>query len=214
MFKRLIYAGLEHKLNSIYSRRLASCGTKPEGVFWQNKSSQIARFESLLSLLKKVSPNAMPSLADVGCGYGAMFEFIQKTPRYQKFSYQGVDINQTMIATCKRDFSNQSDLFSVGSCPNHLVDFSLFSGTYNLCYTSNTQLWTDYIFSNLKSCWQRSRYGLIINFLCAPKSHIKNKIFYMHRENFILQSQKLFGPTHAVTTAQVSKDVTFLIARN
>jgi len=156
---------------------------------------------------------ANPTLGDVGCGYGAMLDFIQKTPRYQNFHYIGIDINRAMINSCKQKFPDQKHLFLVGKHPPSPVDFCVFSGTFNLCHTTDTSLWHEYMFANLQQCWQRSRYGLVLNLLCGPKTEIKNQIFYAERQTFIATASRMFGPTHARSTPHVAGDVTFLIAK-
>ena len=104
MLRKVMYAALERKVKRAYTDRLAALGPAPKGVFWRNQSTQIARFDALLDLVTTVTPAANPSIADIGCGYGAMLEFLQKTPRYQRFQYTGVDINQAMINSCKQRF--------------------------------------------------------------------------------------------------------------
>ena len=213
MLRRVIYAALERKLNRAYKDRLADLGPTPNGVFWRNESTQIARFDALLSLVATVTPVANPMLGDIGCGYGAMLNFVQKTPRYQHFHYNGIDINRAMINSCKQKFPDQKHLFFVGKYPPSPVDFSVFSGTFNLCYTTDTSLWHEYMFANLQQCWQRSRYGLVLNLLCGPKTKITNQIFFAERQTFITAASRVFGPTHARSTPHVAGDVTFLIAK-
>ena len=214
MLRKVMYAALERKLKRAYMDRFAALGPAPKGVFWRNQSTQIARFDALLDLVTTVTPAANPSIADIGCGYGAMFEFLQKTPRYKRFHYIGVDINRAMIDSCKQRCPAQKQLFFVGKQPPLHVDFCVFSGTFNLCHTMDTSLWHDYIFANLQSCWQRSRYGLVLNLLCAPQTQIKNQIFYAERQTFIANASRVFGPTHARSTPHVNGDVTFLIAKS
>ena len=214
MLRKVMYAALERKLKRAYKDRLAALGPAPKGVFWRNQSTQIARFDALLDLVTTVTPAANPSIADIGCGYGAMLEFLQKTPRYQRFHYIGVDINRAMINSCKQRFPAQKQLFFVGKQPPLPVDFCVFSGTFNLCHTMDTSLWQDYIFANLQHCWQRSRYGLVLNLLCAPQTQIKNQIFYAERQTFIANASRVFGPTHARSTPHVTGDVSFLIAKS
>lgn len=214
MLRKVMYAALERKLKRAYADRFAALGPAPKGVFWRNQSTQIARFDALLDLVTTVTPAANTSIADIGCGYGAMLEFVQKTPRYQRFHYIGVDINRAMINSCKQRFPAQKKLFFVGKQPSFPVDFCVFSGTFNLCHTMDTSLWHDYIFANLQSCWQLSRYGLVLNLLCAPQTQIKNQIFYAERQTFIANASRVFGPTHARSTPHVTGDVTFLIAKS
>ena len=126
MLRRVMFAALERKLNRAYEERLGALGPAPKGVFWRNESSQIARFDALLNLVATVTPVANPILSDVGCGYGAMLEFIQKTSRYQNFNYMGVDINRAMINICKQKFPDQKLLFSVGKHPPAPLIFYIF----------------------------------------------------------------------------------------
>ena len=213
MLRRVIYAALERKLNRAYKDRLADLGPTPNGVFWRNESTQIARFDALLNLVATVTPVANPVLGDIGCGYGAMLNFVQTTPRYQHFHYNGIDINRAMINSCIQKFPDQKHLFFVGKYPPSPVDFCVFSGTFNLCYTTDTSLWQEYVFANLQQCWQRSRYGLVLNLLCSPKTKIMNQIFFAERQTFITAASRVFGPTHARSTPHVAGDVTFLIAK-
>ena len=105
MLRKVMYAALERKLKRAYNDRLTALGPAPKGVFWRNQSTQIARFDALLDLVTTVTPAANPSIADIGCGYGAMLEFLQKTPRYQRSHYIGVDINRAMVNSCRTAFS-------------------------------------------------------------------------------------------------------------
>lgn len=213
MFRLFSQFALERSLNSAYQARLNKCGNVAEGVFWRSKSNQFARFNSLLKQIQKALPNQNITIADVGCGYGALYGYITEMPKHQQLLYCGVDINSAMIRACKQQFPNKKNLFSLGRKPKHMVDFSLFSGTFNLCYTTNIKLWEDYILDNLHQSWRLSRYGVVLNLLCDKHSHIKNQIYYANRSSFIKRASDLFGPTSATSTPQVTKDVTFVISR-
>ena len=213
MFRRLTHLALEHSLNAAYQARLNQRGNVAEGVFWRNKSAQFARFDYLLQQVGHASPHQNTIIADVGCGYGALYDFIKATPKYQHLLYTGVDINSAMIKACKQHFPNEKNLFSIGRKPRQMVDFSLFSGTFNLCNINKTKLWEEYIFDNLHLSWQLSRYGITLNLLCDKQSHIRNQIYYANRARFIESAHHLFGPTYATSTPQVTGDVTFTILR-
>ena len=118
-----------------------------------------------------------------------------------------------MINVCKQNFPHQKRLFLVGNHPPAPVDFCVFSGTFNLCHTTDASFWLNYIFDNLQKCWERSRYGLVLNLLCGPQTEIKKQIFHVERQTFITNASQLFGPTHAQKTRHVTGDVTFLIAK-
>ena len=211
MLRRFIFAAYERQLNRTYRNRLASQGSTARGVFWKSELSQIARFHALLTLVRKLKPTAPISIADIGCGYGAMFDFIMSSPEFLYIDYHGVDINRDMIRASHRKFPQQSHLFSISNRPDKIVDFCLFSGTFNLTYSDNPALWTDYIFSWLDKCMAQTRCGLVLNLLCAPETKIQKQIFYANRAIFIARAKAHFGAIHAQSTKHVTDDVSFLI---
>ena len=213
MLRRLLFAGYERQLNRAYRDRLASKGSTAQGVFWRSQSSQFARFDALLSLVHQMRGCQPTSIADIGCGYGAMLDFINQSTNFRHFEYSGVDINRAMIVACRDKFPHQPDIFSTGNRPLSIVDFSLFSGTFNLTHSDNTALWNDYIFSCLDRCMAQTRYGLVLNLLCTPQAQIKKQIFYASRGAFIKRAEAHFGPTYAQSTRHVAGDVSFVITR-
>ena len=97
-----------------------------------------------------------------------MLDFINQSSNFRHVDYLGVDINRAMIAACRQKFPYQPDKFSTGNRPPHIVDFCLFSGTFNLTHSSDPTLWNDYIFACLDSCMAKTRYGLVLT--ACPKS--------------------------------------------
>ena len=213
MLRRLLFAGYELQLNRAYRDRLASKGRTAQGVFWRSQSSQFARFDALLSLVHQLRGYQPTSIADIGCGYGAMLDFINQSSKFQHIEYYGVDINRAMIAACRQKFPHQPDIFSTGNRPSCNVDFCLFSGTFNLTHSHDPAIWNEYIFACLDYCMAKTRYGLVLNLLCAPKSKIQKRIFYTSRAAFIERAETHFGATHAQSTPHVTGDVSFLITR-
>ena len=213
LLRSFIYASHERQLNRTYRNRLASRGKTAQGVFWRSQTSQIARFDALLSLVHQLAPQKPVTIADVGCGYGAMLAFLIKTPAYAQTIYHGVDINRAMIAACHQTFPADKALFTMGNVPPKSVDFCVFSGTFNLTHSENPDLWMDYIFVCLDRCMALTRYGLVFNLLCAPKAKIESQIFYADRAAFIHRAEAMIGPTHALSTKYVSGDVSFVITQ-
>ncbi len=213
---------IERRINQSYTKRLASKGSQPEGVFWNSEANQINRFITLIALIETTRRfNAIGdeaknpiSIAEIGCGYGALYRYLQDKKMFDQWSYHGVDINPAMIAACWRNFPNEISQFKVADRPQYLVDFSLFSGTYNLTPLEDCDQWLRYIIQGLHKCWHLSRQGMVINFLCAPETKINKKIYYANRKHFIATATKQFGPTIAVPTKDVSGDFSFLISRS
>jgi len=167
----------------------------------------------LLSLVHQLRGYRPTSISDIGCGYGAMLDFINQSSNFRHIKYSGVDINRAMIAACREKFPHQPDIFSTGNRPSSIVDFCVFSGTFNLTHSNEPALWNDYIFTCLERCMAQTRYGLVLNLLCASKAQIQKQIFYASRVAFIERAEAHFGPTHAQSTRHVTGDVSFVITR-
>ena len=142
-----------------------------------------------------------------------MLDFINQSSNFRHIKYCGVDINRAMITACRQKFPHQPDIFSTGNRPSSIVDFCLFSGTFNLTHSDNPALWNDYIFTCLDRCMTQTRHGLVLNLLCTTKTQIKKQIFYASRTAFIECAEAHFGPTYAQSTRHVAGDVSFVITR-
>jgi SAM-dependent methyltransferase len=213
MLRRMTYGLLEHRLNRAYRARLLTRGASPEGVFWRSEATQIARFQTLLSMATKTAPDRSLSVADIGCGYGAMLDFIKANPGFCHMRYQGTDINQEMIDVCQRRFPDEKHLFIRASKPKEMVDFCLFSGTFNLTHSTDPELWTDYIFDCLTRCMKYCRFGMAFNLLCSSKTSIKQQLYYASRPQIISRSNAQLGSTTALSTPGVNNDVSFMILK-
>ncbi len=56
-----------------YTKRYQKFGATPKGSFWLSKKRQYKRFEIILKEIRKISNGShLVTLADIGCGYGAM----------------------------------------------------------------------------------------------------------------------------------------------
>ena len=213
MFKRLSQSFFEASIKSAYTRRFKQRGAQAEGVFWASRISQTARFEQVLADMKNEFGSTRFSLADVGCGYGALFNYIRSKPAWYQIEYSGVDITPEMVRYCKRQYPAHKNRFSLGRLPKHPVDFAVFIGTFNLCHTDNYQLWEDYILRQLAASWTRVRYGLILNITSFETSKISNHIFYVNPHAFADKLANQFGPVNTKPTKFVPQDTTYVISK-
>ena len=213
MFNRLSQRLFEASINSAYTRRFKQKGAAAEGVFWASRLSQTARFDHILARIIAHDNSQRLNLADIGCGYGALWEFIQKTVRYQHFNYQGYDINSTMISYCTRNFDNGARRFQIGRKPDGKTDYAVFVGTFNLCHTDDYMLWQDYILRQLTLSWKQVQKGIALNITSLPKAKIHNQIFYAEPDKFKGLLERYFGRTHASATRYVENDISYIIQK-
>lgn len=75
-----------------YSAKLAEYGETPRGVDWNGEQSHTLRFEQLTKVIKQ--PEGF-GLNDLGCGYGALFDYL--ISRDRNFVYIGCEVSGGMI---------------------------------------------------------------------------------------------------------------------
>ena len=177
MLDKFLEFYLNLKINKEYSKNFFQNGKKPQSVFWNSNFNQIKRFEELLNFLPDIIFKNGCTIADVGCGYGALYEFMRLNEKYKKIKYIGVDINKHFIEVFKKTYNNKVEAY-LGSKPKNKVDYCLMSGTYNLTKIKNVLLWEKYIYNNLKKCLSKSNKGIIFNLQFNVSAKIKNNIFY------------------------------------
>ena len=204
----------EQSVIEAYSRRLKQQGSNARGVFWASRLSQHARFDHALMLLQSKWHNKA-KICDIGCGYGALFEFIGKTPRYQSLVYHGIDINKDMVAACLQVFGRTAP-FTCERTPPTMVDVGVYIGTFNLCYADSHTLWQDYVLTQLHKSWDKCQYGIILNITSKPSAQIHNQIFYAEPRGFAELLKQHFGQSAHIqthSTRYVDNDSTFVISR-
>ena len=176
--KILIYKLLNKQISNIYNKRFDNYNNTPKGVFWNSKLSQDLRLNIILDKILKIAKSEEFSIADIGCGYGRLYEVIKERNLDSKVQYYGFDINEKLINFCKnnKDFENVE--FAINASPFKKTDYIVMSGTYNLTPTNNISLWEDYIIKNLTGNWKFVKKAMIFNCLIKEKKEITKSLYY------------------------------------
>ena len=212
--KNLIHKFLNQQISIIYNKRFHKYLNTSKGVFWNSKLSQDLRLNIILDKIFKVSETAKVSVADVGCGYGRLFEIIKERNLDNKIKYYGYDINKEFISFCSKNKKFENISFEVGACPSKNVDFVVMSGTYNLTPINNINFWENYIITNLKSNWNFANKGLIFNVLVNEKRKIKNKLYYTELSYIKKVCEINFGKTEISKHSLLAEDITITIKKS
>lgn len=155
-----------------YSEKIAAHGDTPRGVDWNSEEGQFIRFEQLC----KVVPPAAPefSLIDLGCGYGALLDYLQG--RQLPCDYLGVDVSDEMIrAAMRRHEALPGVRFITASTPDRAADYSVASGIFNVRQNRSDDEWFDYIQHTLDVLDRNSRLGFSFNCLTSYSDEDKKR---------------------------------------
>jgi SAM-dependent methyltransferase len=154
-----------------YENKLKEGGCSPAGVDWKDKGSQYLRFKKLLEI---VNLNESFSIADIGCGYGELFLFLNALS--QEFQYYGIDVSSKMIEEAKCYCKNSENVkFIVGHRLSQKVDYCVASGIFNTRGELKDAYWMDYIFNAISSMNESSVKGFSFNCLTSYSDEDKKR---------------------------------------
>ena len=154
-------ADLLDQVAGYYSAKLAEHGQTAQGVDWNGEASQHRRFEQLAKI---IDGSDGFTLNDLGCGYGAFFDFLRG--RYDRFSYLGYDISAGMIDAARlRHPDEGSARFTVAAEPTETADYGIASGIFNVRLSTPEAQWRAYVEATLDSLDRTSRRGFAFNCL-------------------------------------------------
>ena len=211
--KILIYKLLNKQISNIYNKRFDNFNNTPKGVFWNSKLSQDLRLNIILDKILQNAKSDEFSIADIGCGYGRLYEIIKERNLDNKFQYYGFDINQNLINFCKnnKDFENVD--FAISAFPFKNTDYVVMSGTYNLTPTNNIPLWEDYIIKNLTSNWKLVEKAMIFNCLIKEKRKIEKKLYYTELSWIQKICERNFCDPEVIKHNLLKDDITIILKK-
>jgi SAM-dependent methyltransferase len=165
-----------------YSEKLAQHGDTPRGVDWNGQESQMLRFEQLCKIV--ANPAAF-SLNDLGCGYGALLDFLED--RYQAFSYSGFDVSEDMVQAAKQRYQAKSQArFIISSEPEEVADYGIASGIFNVRLGRSDADWRDYLERTLDVLDRTSRLGFAFNCLTSYSDEEKKRDYLYYADPCLL----------------------------
>lgn len=146
-----------------YTEKLEQYGTQPRGVDWNSVDGQVLRFTQLCKVLDF---GGSFSVADIGCGYGALLDFLAEQGAL--FEYVGVDVSAAMIEAARGLHVGHSRAnFVVAAEPPASVDFAIASGIFNVKLDNDAAEWAAYIDATLEMMHRVTRRGFAFNCLTA-----------------------------------------------
>ncbi|AGA74648.1 class I SAM-dependent methyltransferase [Pseudomonas plecoglossicida] len=154
------------EVEQYYSSRIREHGATPEGVDWNGTASQHLRFEQLLKLVSQEEWQRGFSLVDVGCGYGALLDWLRE--RGGVVDYHGYDLSPEMIASARATHGeDQFTCFEVADRPTRTADYAVASGIFNVSQQTPREAWEEYIAEVLRTMDACSTKGFAFNCLTS-----------------------------------------------
>ncbi len=169
----------------VYEKRLAEFGASPKGVLWKNVEGQLLRFEMLAGIIPVEAASQTISVNDLGCGYGALFDFLLTLPGVEISRYRGYDISKAMLEQAKKRITDPRAAFAISGEALEVADYSFVSGAYNLIMQAAILEWRDYAARSLCRLWDRTAKGLAFNMLSATEQVVVGNLYRTPPDFFI-----------------------------
>lgn len=151
------------KVDRYYSDKLAQHGPVPGGVDWNGLESQELRFRQLLEVCDFAKGF---SINDLGCGYGALLDYIRKMG--WQVEYRGFDVSEAMVMEATRIHADASNArFVVAAKADEPADYTVASGIFNVCLDVNKTEWQKYMMMTLDEMDLASKKGFAFNCLTS-----------------------------------------------
>ena len=149
-------------------------------VGWGSISSQNKRFE----ILTQIGDLNDKSILDVGCGLGALLEYLNKN--YPSFNYCGSDVNLKMIKGASDRHPNsefiKTDIVSQSTeLRKRKFDYVFLSGALNLSEDNHLE----YIQKIMSSMYAMSISGVALNFLSIFSDYFSPGEYYANPETIL-----------------------------
>jgi SAM-dependent methyltransferase len=159
-----------------YTSKLEEHGTTARGVDWNGEASQALRFDQLLRI---VDLAGRFSINDLGCGYGALLDYLDA--RGFEVDYTGIDVSAEMARTGALRFEGRAGAdFICAARPNREAHYSVASGIFNVRLEWSDAQWRDYVEATLDILDAASSRGFAFNCLTSysDASKMRDDLFY------------------------------------
>ena len=170
---------VQEKLNSYFTEKLEQFGATAKGVDYNGETAQHTRFAELVRIVK--NPAEKFSILDYGCGYGAMFDFLQ-AKRWQ-FDYYGVDLIEKMVIAGRethKDFPNAQFTIDEKEVPK--VDYLVAAGIFNIKLDAPYEEWQDFTVKTLHRmndlCSKGFAFNMLTKYSDAERMAQRPDLFY------------------------------------
>jgi SAM-dependent methyltransferase len=134
------------------------------------------RFQKLAQVID--TPTGKITVNDRGCGYGAMFKYLDIILDVQLTKYYGYDISKEMLSVANKYVADERAEWIHSKDITSKADYSFVSGTFNVRFEASDVLWTQYIQETVIQLGKMSRKGFAFNLLSTYVDWKEDHLYY------------------------------------
>ena len=168
----------QKKLNEYFSQKLEEFGATPKGVDYNGSEAQECRFEQLIKVIQAARPF---TVIDYGCGYGALFDFLNR--KEWQFEYFGMDLIEKMVMAAREsheDFPTAHFTTREGDLP--IADYLVAGSIFNIKLDATYEDWRDFVVKTLYQmnnlCSKGFSFNMLTKYSDADRMAQRPDLFY------------------------------------
>ena len=167
-----------NEVAKLYGHSLNTHGLTSKSVGWKDEASHRLRFEKLIQVIKPLRKEEKITVNDFGCGYGAMFNYLNEVLGPDLVKYYGYDVSGEMIGAARQFINDSRAEFIESPKITHLADYSFISGTFNVKLKVSNEMWTEHIKETLMNVAAMSKKGFSFNALSVYIDWKQEDLYY------------------------------------
>lgn len=203
--------GMLARIADSYDFTLRRLGTTPRAVLWRSRWSQRARYRTLLRVVEPDRRCPGLVIADLGCGYGALWEMIRRKRYMVGGRYLGYDMSARMLAAARDRIVDPRAEFIQATAPTEPADYTLASGTFGLRLDTPEDAWAEWVRDRLRRVAETSRRGFAFNLLDARGKDRRDTLFYGDPAEWAAFCRSAFGGSVEVVEDRWRADFAVLV---
>jgi len=134
------------KYKDYFNEKIETYGATPKGTDYNGPEAQNIRFEQLI---KVINPEVAFTVIDYGCGYGALFDYLQT--KGWDFQYYGYDMLEKMIIAAQKSHEGIANVhFQHTEDDLPIADYLLAGAIFNNKFEAEEGEWTDLVLKTLQ----------------------------------------------------------------
>ncbi len=166
-----------------YKDKFLHFGDTPKGVDWKDKKSQSLGFQHIMDTIHFYFPSLKSfSIFEVGCGYGAFFEFLKEKDLHHDITYSGIDLVDEMITTAITRFPELKNNLYIGDFKSFSFqsrfDFVTSSGIFNVKEDIDEHLFEKNVLHIIELMFNLSEKGTVFNLMTPSPDYKDPRLFY------------------------------------
>jgi len=165
-------------ISDLYTDNLKTHGISSKSVGWKDDDSHQLRFKKLIQVIDPGDAHQGISVNDLGCGYGAMFQYLEEMKAIQLDQYFGYDISDDMLDQAKKLIADPKAHWIKQSKLEQKADYSFQSGIFNVKFDIDDDAWIDYVKNILLNMAEMSERGFSFNALTTYVDWKQDNLFY------------------------------------